>query len=173
MKNIFKTSVEWSKEVTNQKGLPRPYADTTLNKEYKSKYGLAKIVPIPWQSKPAFKFGRALKLNEINEGKIYQNDLCPYCGIKIENNEICVRWKTAGVSRLAPKGARIFSDVHPFHKKCMKEGRTFCPFMKTLNDKDFESGIYTNLKQKAVLEKMMAEELLLEREKLIQDESKK
>lgn len=157
MKNIFKMSVEWSKEVTNQKGLPRPYADTTLNKEYKTKYGLAKIVPIPWQSKPAFKFGRALKLNKINEDNIYIKDLCPYCGIKIEDNEICARWNTADVSRLGSTGARVFSDVHPFHKECMKEARVFCPFMKTLNNNDFEYGNYVILKQKAIFEKETAQ----------------
>lgn len=173
MKNIFINSVEWSKEVTNQKGLPRPYADATLNKEYKTKFGLAKIVPIPWQSKPAFKFGRALKLNKINEEKIYPEDLCPYCGIKIKNTEISVRWKTADVSKIGPVGARIFSDVHPFHKECMKEGRKFCPFMKTLNDEDFECGSYFDLKQKAILEKEMAQKLILEKEKVMQDESKK
>jgi hypothetical protein len=157
MKNIFINSVVWSKEVTNQKGLPRPYADTTLNKEYKTRYGLAKIVPIPWQSKPAFKFGRALKLNKINEGKIYQKDLCPYCGIKIDNAETCARWNTADVSKLGPTGARVFSDVHPFHKECMKEARKFCPFMKTLNNNDFEYGKYATLKQKAIMEKETAE----------------
>ena len=157
MKNIFINSVVWSKEVTNQKGLPRPYADATLNKEYKTKYGLAKIVPIPWQSKPAFKFKRALKLNKINEEKIYQEDLCPYCGVKIDGAEICARWNTADVSRLRSTGARVFSDVHPFHKKCMKEARKFCPFMKTLNDEDCEYGEYTMLKQKAIIEKETAE----------------
>jgi hypothetical protein len=154
---MIKNSIEWSKEITNKKGLPRPYADTTVNKEYKTRYKLAKIVPIPWQSKPAFKFGRALKLNEINEGKIYKQDLCAYCGIKIENNEICSRWKTAGVSNFIPNGGRVFSDIHPFHKKCMKEARIFCPFMKTLNDEDFEYGNYTILKQKAIIEKETAE----------------
>jgi hypothetical protein len=154
---MIKNSIEWSKEITNKKGLPRPYADTTVNKEYKTRYKLAKIVPIPWQSKPAFKFGRALKLNEINEGKIYKQDLCAYCGIKIEDNEICSRWKTAGVSNFIPNGGRVFSDIHPFHKKCMKEARIFCPFMKTLNDEDFEYGNYTILKQKAIIEKETAE----------------
>jgi hypothetical protein len=43
MKNIFKTSVQWSKEVTNQKGLPRPYADATLNKEYKTRFNYQKL----------------------------------------------------------------------------------------------------------------------------------
>jgi len=157
MKNIFINSVPWSKEITNKKGLPRPYADTTVNKEYKTKYGLAKIVPIPWQSKPAFKFGRALKLNEINEDKIYQEDLCPYCGVKIENNENCARWKSADVLMLKPRGGRVFSDVHPFHKKCMKEARRFCPFMNKLNDDDFEYDMYFVLKQKAILEKETAE----------------
>jgi hypothetical protein len=157
MKNIFKTSVQWSKEVTNQKGLPRPYADATLNKEYKTRFNLSKIVPIPWQSKPAFKFGRALKLNEINEGKIYKQDLCPYCGIKIENDEICARWKTTNASNFVPNGGAVFSDIHPFHKKCMKEARTFCPFMKKLNNSDFEYGEYITLKQKAIIEKETAE----------------
>jgi hypothetical protein len=39
----------------------------------------------------------------------------------------------------------------------MKEARTFCPFMKKLNNSDFEYGEYITLKQKAIIEKETAE----------------
>ena len=153
----FENSVEWSEESTSSTGLPRPFAHTT-KKSFKNKYySLPKIVPIPWQSKPNFKTGGLLKLNVENENKIYAEDLCPYCGITIERNENSARWHTSQINKLIETRDFVFSDIHPFHKKCMKEGRTFCPFMKTLNDNYFEYNNYTTLKQKAIIEKETAE----------------
>ena len=159
---MIKNSIEWSEEITSQTGLPRPFAYTT-KKSFKNKhYSLSKIVPIPWQSKPAFKTGGLLNLNHENENNIYAEDLCPYCGIKIEKNENSTRWYTSQIAKLIKTRDFVFSDIHPFHKECMKEGRIFCPFMKTLNDEDFEYDKYFILKQKAIMEKETA-----------QDESKK
>lgn len=154
---MIKNSIEWSEEITSKTGLPRPFAYTTKKSTKNKKYSLPKTVPIPWQSKPAFKTGGLLNLNDENENKIYDEDICPYCGIKIEKNQESVRWHTSQIAKLIKKRDFVFSDIHPFHKECMKEGRTFCPFMKTLNDNDFEYNNYTTLKQKAIIEKETAE----------------
>ena len=86
----FKNGFEWSKENTNTQGLPRPYAytDPSKNNEKVKNIKIAKKVPIPWQSKSDFHNNNLLKLNLKNENLIYNNQLCPYCGIPINDNEI-------------------------------------------------------------------------------------
>jgi len=150
---MIKNSIEWSEEITSQTGLPRPFAHTTKESTKNKHYSLPKIVPIPWQSKPAFTTGGLLNLNNENENKIYDQDLCPYCGVKIEKNQDSVRWHTSQIKKLIKTRDFVFSDIHPFHKECMKEGRTFCPFMKTFSDEDFEYNHYLILKEKAIIEK--------------------
>ena len=36
------------------------------------------------------------------------------------------------------------SDFHPFHLKCMKQARVYCPFMRTLKDEEFEISLYSH-----------------------------
>jgi hypothetical protein len=36
------------------------------------------------------------------------------------------------------------SDFHPFHLKCMKQARVYCPFMRTLKDEEFDISLYKN-----------------------------
>ena len=147
----FKNGFEWSKENTNTKGLPRPYAytDPSKNNEKVKNIKIAKKVPIPWQSKSDFHNNNLLKLNLENENLIYNNQLCPYCGIPINDNEIVVKWKCPYLDLLQEDGAYVFSDVHPFHTECMSQARIFCPFISTLKDEDFEVDIFFKLKEKA------------------------
>ena len=42
--------------------------------------------------------------------------------------------------------SRVFSDSYPHHLECMKQARIFCPFMRTLIDKNFETGEYDILR---------------------------
>ena len=155
----FKNAIEWSEENTNIKGLPRPFAYTDpngKNKKNVKKLKLAKIVPIPWQSKSNFINNGFLLINEKNEKQIYSNDLCPYCGLKINKKELSIRWKTVNLKELVNKPTLVYSDIHPFHIECMQQGRIFCPFMKKLNDEDFEIETFEQLKYNAILEKRKA-----------------
>ena len=144
MKNkYFKNSHQWSKNDIDSVGLPRPY-DYTYRKD------MARIVPIPWQSESNFKHGQTLRLNRLNESLVYQNDFCPFCGIKIEKTEITIRWKTIDIIRASETPHLVSSDYHPFHLECMTQARIFCPFIKTLTNEDFEIGLYKILKINAM-----------------------
>lgn len=104
-------------------------------------------MPVPWQSVPVFtEEGAFFNVIEDNEKKIYQNNLCPYCGIKINDNEKSVRWvlESNDANTIGP---RIFSDNMPFHINCMKQARIYCPHMKKTIDSEFEYGKYKNLKK--------------------------
>ena len=138
MSKFFSKSKEWAEGDQNFVGLPRPFAifDQSISSKLRGK------TPIPWQSIPNLEF-KNLKLNLENEKKIYNENLCPYCGIKIKNEEIVVRWITT-------LDAAIYSDFHPFHIPCMKEARKFCPFMKTTKNEEFEYGMYFKLKKHAI-----------------------
>jgi hypothetical protein len=154
----FKNSIEWSENNTSVKGLPRPFAYTDpngTNTKNVKRVKLPKIVPIPWQSKSNFINNGFLNLNIDNESLIYRNNLCPYCGIEINNDEITIRWKSDHLSEIKENGFFVFSDIHPFHLECMNQGRIFCPFMKKLKDENFEIDIFETLKEHANLEKEM------------------
>lgn len=154
---FFKNAVIWSEETTNNIGLPRPVINSSFgNKEQIKRAKIAKIVPIPWQSKPGFGTGGFLQLNLENENQVYINNLCPYCGIKIKDSENTARWKTADLEKSTENGDRVFSDFHPFHLECMKQGRTFCPFIRDLNDEDFEYGSFFELRKNADIDKEKA-----------------
>jgi hypothetical protein len=86
-----------------------------------------------------------LRLIETNEDLVLQNNLCAYCGIKIEDNEIVIRWANNEV-KPSKNGVRVFSDYHPFHQNCMKQARIYCPFMRNTQDEEFEIGDYKSLK---------------------------
>ena len=155
----LKDSVPWSEENKSNTGLPRPFSYTFKSEKIRKKFNIAKIVPIPWQSKAVFKNETFLNLNEENEEQIYINNLCPYCGIKINSDEIVTRWKTMDLEELSKKDSLVYSDIHPFHIECMKQGRIFCPFMKTLADDDFEFGKFQELRNHADIEKSKAKKI--------------
>jgi hypothetical protein len=142
----FKNAKKWDESSLNFVGLPRPFA-------IPNRKDLAKKVPIPWQSEDRFKSMGHLGLNQINEDLIFKNNLCGYCGIKIEDDEITHRWITAPVELTTHNGPKVFSDFHPLHIECMKQARIFCPHMRKLNDQDFEEGKFKNLKTNALLDK--------------------
>lgn len=136
---------------SDYKGMPRPTQNVIkeLWKKNGKKY-LAKIVPIPWQSLAKLDTDGSFRVNVRNEHKIYREDLCPYCGIKINDNELAARW-------LAPNGfskiitdKKVPSDIHPFHVECMREGRRYCPFMRDEAEDHFEYGIFKDLKKNAL-----------------------
>ena len=146
--NVFNNSHLWTKNDLMTTGLPRPFAHT-----YRK--DMAKIVPIPWQSEDNFKKNKNLSLIPKNERLVYKESLCSYCGIKINNEEICIRWKTINLEKIfadLPLNI-VLSDIHPLHIECMKQARIFCPFMKTLKDEDFETGQFKNLQKNAIQDK--------------------
>jgi hypothetical protein len=148
----FSKAKKWNESDINTTGLPRPFA-TPVRKD------LAKKVPIPWQSEDRFESLGHLGLNQKNEDSVYKKDLCSYCGIEIKNNEIVIRWINAPLAFTSKEGPKVFSDFHPLHLECMKQARIFCPHMRKLEDLDFETGIYKELKQNAINDVIKSEEL--------------
>jgi hypothetical protein len=149
-KKYFKNSHKWQESDANTIGLPRPFANP-------KRKDLAKTVPIPWQSKDDFDKTNKLDLNLKNEYASYSKGLCPYCGIKIKKQEVVIRWITAKIENITKDGTLVYSDIHPFHIECMKEGRIFCPFMRKLKDSDFEINTYLDLKKNFLKDKTISE----------------
>jgi hypothetical protein len=144
MKNkYFDNASKWQENDVETFGLPRPWA-TSKRKD------LAKKFPIPWQSEDRFDSLGHLGLNQKNEDLVYEKDLCSYCGIEMKNNEITIRWITAPLQFTTRGGPKVFSDFHPLHLECMEQARIFCPHMRKLQDLDFETGKYKQLKQNAI-----------------------
>ena len=158
-KKIF-NSVEWSKETQNNTGLPRPYYK---GKAKKIKIAnVAKKVPIPWQSKPETIRGNFLKLDINKEKLVVINELCGYCGIKFEEKDPVVRWKTAlltQVKKFDEEGPIVYSDIYPLHTECMRQARMFCPHMKQKSDKDIEQGLFLELKKNAEIQIKIIEKI--------------
>ena len=152
MKNkYFNDFNQWKESDIDTIGLPRPFAFTTRK-------DLAKRVPIPWQSEDRFLSKGNLGLNQKNEDMIYDNDLCPYCGIKILTEETTIRWINAPFKLTKKEGPKVFSDFHPFHLECMRQARIFCPHMRKLKNTDFKVGLYKDLKQDTIKDAIQSEE---------------
>ena len=137
--------VEWSTAVKDFVGLPRPYA------KYKEVVGspikLSSKTPIPWQSIPNVQDNN-IRLFQRHEDSVYRNNLCPYCGVAFLQDEEVIRWTTID-KPLTRTGQRVFSDVHPFHKECMRQSRIFCPHMRNTKDNEFELGPFSILRNHA------------------------
>lgn len=157
MLNIFDNAKQWTVESKDFIGLPRPFYTTPkdfYDKKHFSfktnmKFFMHKIVPIPWQSFPFFIEGGGLGLIQKNESRVYIEKLCPYCGKHIQDEEIVIRWKNHDKIPTLD-GPRVWSDYHPFHIECMKQGRKYCPFMRSTKNKEFETGQYKELLQNAI-----------------------
>jgi hypothetical protein len=149
---------EWTDESSAHIGLPRPYYD--LSEEFLSRGNNKttfkhKRLPIPWQSVPVFGRKDVSSLSNPNpsnlgliidrEKKVYEEGLCGYCGVKFSDDEQCIRWTSVKGIR----GIQIRSDHLPMHEPCMVQGRTFCPFMQTTEDFEFERGTYKQLRLNA------------------------
>ena len=156
----FKNANKWDESSLSLTGLPRPFG-------FPKRKDLPKQVPIPWQSEDRFEELGHLRLNVENESMVYPNDLCTYCGIKIENNEIVIRWFTPDLKTIHGISETVYSDIHPLHIECMKQARIFCPHMRKLKDKDFETGPYFKLKQNAILQRDNA---IIIKERLLNNE---
>jgi hypothetical protein len=153
----------WNKDLINYVGSPRPSLNVPQSfwnrkkilangKKVKGKFYLHKIIPIPWQSKPVFDEITRVVFNVIedHESLVYKNNLCSFCGIKINNNEECIRWTDIN-SNPFEVGPRVFSDNHPLHFDCMKQARVYCPYMRSLDNSEFEIGEYNKLRRNADL----------------------
>ena len=162
MKNkYFDNASKWQEHDVDTVGLPRPWATP-------KRKGLARKVPIPWQSEDRFQSSGSLWLNQKNEDLVYKNNLCSYCGIEIKNQETVIRWTNAPVAITSRKGPKVFSDFHPLHLECMEQARIFCPHMRKLKDLDFEIGKFKELKQNAINDALKSKEL--RNEKTIQED---
>jgi hypothetical protein len=134
MKNkYFDNASKWQENDVNTVGLPRPWA-TSKRKD------LAKKFPIPWQSEDRFESLGHLGLNQKKE-------------------EITIRWINAPLEFTSKEGPKVFSDFHPLHLECMEQARIFCPHMRKLEDQEFETGKYKELKQNAIKDAIKSKEL--------------
>jgi hypothetical protein len=150
-KNFF-----WSEESGKFKGLPRPYLKVpehllknnpkTFNSNFKTY--LHKIIPVPWQSIPSIDYNVIFSVNVDHEKEVMPKGLCGFCGLDFDGEDDCIIWITQDL-KPSNNGPRVFSDSLPHHLECMNQARIFCPFMRTLNDEDFEIGKYKILKKKA------------------------
>jgi len=137
--NIFINAIEWSSNSLKSTGLPRPYYNVPKHFYIKNKKRyLAKKIPIPYQSLPG-NSERGIRLNMENEKESVAKDLCAYCGIKIKNEELSIRWKIELEKDFFYEQLDFVpTDFHPFHLECMKQARIYCPFMRTLKDEVFD-----------------------------------
>jgi hypothetical protein len=137
--SIFKDAVEWSNNSLKLIGLPRPYSNVPEKFYFKNKKRyLAKKIPIPYQSLPG-NSERGIRLNMENEKESINKDLCGYCGIKINNEELSIRWKIEIEKDFFHEQFDVVpTDFHPFHLECMRQARIYCPFMRILKDEVFD-----------------------------------
>lgn len=138
----------WSENLTSFQGLPRPY--WFPNPRYYFKNGiryLHKKVPTPYQSRPGKEDTGPIRLNVKNEKKAIEEGLCSFCGVKIKDEEISIRW-VIEKQKFTSDRDWVPTDFHPLHLECMKQTRVFCPFMRTLKDDQFEISLNSeNLKK--------------------------
>ena len=138
----------WSTETQNDTGLPRPIAH--YNEKFKEKNGkiyLYSESPIPFQTSALPNEETPIGLIQENEERIYKEGLCGYCGVSFNKNDKVIRW-TKDEKILNEKiPSKVPSDYHPFHLKCMKQARIYCPHMRETLDEEFEIGTYAKLKK--------------------------
>jgi len=147
MKNKIFSNIEWNESFRDFTGLPRPFSKVL--KHHRINRKLSAKVPIPWQSAAKNDERTFLRIIQENEDIVYYKNLCSYCGIKINNEENVVRWKSPYIDKIMHDGDFVLSDIHPLHLECMKQVRIYCPGMRQRIEKEFEYGIYLNLKQKS------------------------
>ena len=150
MQENFTTKEDWVIRFKDYVGFNRPSISLPKNFVQVGKYGkLLKKFPIPWQSVPVLSYtGTVFNVIEDNEKLTFLEERCPYCGLKLKPSDLVSRWiKEAESPTLS--GANIISDNLPLHIKCMKKARTFCPFMRTVVDSEFENGLYEKIKPNA------------------------
>lgn len=149
MKNIFLNAKIWEENDKNTTGLPRPFVSLTQNFIKSLPCKIAKKIPVPWQSLPYIKDSGVFKIIYENEEIVIKNNLCGYCGIKINDSEIVVRWKDTNFTVIENRVSepRVASDIMPLHIECMTQARKFCPHMIKTKDEEFEYGDFLTLKQ--------------------------
>ena len=157
-KNIF-NSIEWNDSFTNFVGLPRPFSKVL--KKHRTNNKLSAKVPIPWQSAAKNDEISFLRIIQENEDNVYYKSLCSYCGIKIKNEESVTRWKNPNIDKIKHDGNFVLSDIHPLHLECMKQTRMYCPGMRKRSEKEFEYGLYLDLKKNSEKEKRIILEMII------------
>jgi hypothetical protein len=150
MQSNFTTKEDWLQRFKDYVGFNRPTVSLPKNFIQKSKYGkLLNKFPIPWQSVPIFSnSGTVFNVIEENEKLTFLKERCPYCGLQFNISDLVLRW-TKESKNPTPEGPQIFSDNLPLHKQCMAMARKFCPFMRTVEDSEFEYGTYKDIKPNA------------------------
>ena len=150
MQTKFITKEDWLKKFKDYIGFDRPVISLPKNFIQVRKYGkLLKKFPIPWQSVPILSSsGTVFNVIEENEKLTFLDERCPYCGLNFNVLDLVSRW-TKESKNPTLTDSQIFSDNLPLHIKCMKMARKFCPFMRTVDDLEFEYGTYEEIKPNA------------------------
>lgn len=140
----FYNAKQWIDKFKKYTSYKRPVVK--VPKEFKTSVKIFEQFPVPWQSVPVFgKNGAVFNIIHDNEKIVFENNICGYCGIKINDNEQCVRWTNLDVEP-SHEGPRVFSDYCPLHINCMKQARIFCPHMRMRLEEEFEYGEFIVLK---------------------------
>jgi hypothetical protein len=169
---IFNKNLKWNDLTKDTLGLPRPSYDVPEEYRYKEYNGhddlnkirilnlkqkvyLHRKIPVPWNTAPKFMKKNKKNLSgffEINiekEKKVLIENICMFCGKMFYIEENAIRYRV--VHDKIGDGTRfIFSDISPYHEECMRQIRIYCPFMRTREDNEFESGKNELLKLNAL-----------------------
>jgi len=159
MKNKVFGNNEWDESFKNFVGLPRPFSKVL--KKHRINQKLSAKVPVPWQSRAKNDEDGFLRLIEENEDIVYYKNLCSYCGIKINNDENVIRWKSRTLNEVRHNGQFVLSDIHPLHIECMRQARIYCPGMRKKNENEFEFGTYLELKKNSEKEKRIIIKMII------------
>jgi len=162
----------WNEQTKNSTGLPRPIAKFGDKfKEKNNKFYLYSETPIPFQTAATPEDDFPINLIKENEEKVYFNNVCPFCGLGFEDDEIVIRW-TKDEDRLKeqmPK--KVPSDHFPFHLECMKQTRVYCPHMRERLDEEFITGSFKELNFQANNLFKNLKEIYYEKPRILQAEN--
>jgi len=159
MNNKVFNNNEWNDSFRNFIGLPRPFSKVL--KKHRINQKLSAKVPIPWQSAAKNDESSFLRIIQENEDTVYYKSLCSYCGITIKNEENVTRWKNPDINKIKHDGNFVLSDIHTLHLECMKQTRMYCPGMRKRSEKEFEYGLYLDLKKNSEKEKRIILEMII------------
>jgi len=151
--HLLRTAKNWSEELRDVTGLPRPSVRTTpYEQEF---FNVRKRVPIPWATSPQHaEYGEADQNLPFPDSEKQQRAItegvCPNCGEGFEKGEAAQRWIRKTKKGIEPSGGK--ADNYPLHTECMRQARIFCPHLVNSPEERFESGPHEKLRVNAMQE---------------------
>ena len=151
--HLLKTAKNWSEELRDTTGLPRPSVSTTPFEQ--RIFDVKKRIPIPWATSPTYsEYGEADQNlpfpDSSKQQEAIEKGLCPMCGEGFEKGEIAQRWTRKTNEGIERSGGA--ADNYPLHQECMRQARIFCPHLKSELEERFETAPHKELRLRALLE---------------------